>query len=120
MSSPIWKPNKSQISNANITKFLSYVSQNTNIELNNYWELQQRLYNTSSWSSQASGTVQQQQTGMSSINDRITLFNFSHSFSSSHWYGGKIAEVLFWEGRTISTTELNYWGDYLAEKFSWT
>ena len=41
MSSPIWKPNKSQISNANITKFLSYVSQNTNIELNNYWELHQ-------------------------------------------------------------------------------
>ena len=41
MSSPIWKPNKSQILNANITKFLSYVSQNTNIELNNYWELHQ-------------------------------------------------------------------------------
>ena len=41
MSSPIWKPNKSQISNANITKFLSYVSQNKNIELNNYWELHQ-------------------------------------------------------------------------------
>jgi len=87
---------------------------------NDYWELQQRLYNTSSWSNQAAGTVQQQQTGMPGINDRITLFNFSHSFSSSHWYGGKIAEVLFWEGRTISTTELNYWGDYLAEKFGWT
>ena len=41
MSSPIWKPNKSQILNANITKFLSYVSHNTNIELNNYWELHQ-------------------------------------------------------------------------------
>ena len=39
MSSPIWKPNKSQILNANITKFLSYVSHNTDIEFNNYWEL---------------------------------------------------------------------------------
>ena len=41
MSSPIWKPNKSQILNANITKFLSYVSQNTNIKLTNYWDLHQ-------------------------------------------------------------------------------
>jgi len=47
VSSPIWKPNKSQILNANITKFLSYVSQNTNIELTNYWELHQYSINFS-------------------------------------------------------------------------
>jgi hypothetical protein len=88
---------------------------------NNYWSLYRRHYNAGTFGNVANGTVQQQQTGMGSlINDRITLFNFSHSYSNSHVYKGKIAEVLFWEGRTISDTEMNYWGDYLAEKFSWT
>ena len=65
--------------------------------------------------------LQLQQTGMGSlVNNRIALFNFSPSYSNSHVYKGKMAEVLFWEGRTISDTEMNYWGDYLAEKFSWT
>ena len=87
---------------------------------NNYWSLYRRHYNAGTFGNVANGTVQQQQTGMSAINDRITLFNFSHSYSNSHVYKGKMAEVLFWEGRTISDTEMNYWGDYLAEKFSWT
>jgi hypothetical protein len=87
---------------------------------NNYWNNQYRHYNQSSMTTRASGSIQQQQTGMTAINDRITLFNFSYSYSVSHYYQGKMAEILFWEGRTISTTELNYWSDYLAEKFSWT
>jgi len=88
---------------------------------NNYWSLNRRHYNAGTFGAVATGTVQQQQTGMGSlINNRISMFNFQPSYSNSHVYKGKIAEVLYWEGRTISDTEMNYWGDYLAEKFSWT
>lgn len=87
---------------------------------NNYWSLNRRHYNAGTFGTVASGSLQQQQTGMPGINNRITMFNFSYSHSVSHQYRGKMAEVLFWEGRTISDTEMNYWGDYLAEKFSWT
>ena len=87
---------------------------------NNYWRNDYRRYNQGSFTARQSGTIQQQQTGQPGINNRITMFNFSYSHSTSHQYVGKIAEVLFWEGRTISDTEMNYWGDYLAEKFSWT
>jgi hypothetical protein len=88
---------------------------------NNYWSLNRRHYNAGTFGAVATGTVQQQQTGMGSlINNRISMFNFQPSYSNSHVYKGKIAEVIYWEGRTISDTEMNYWGDYLAEKFSWT
>jgi len=41
LSSPIWKPNESQILNANITKFLSYANQKAGVKLLNYWDLHQ-------------------------------------------------------------------------------
>ncbi len=47
MSSPIWTPNESQIQNANVTKFLSYVNQKIDIKLSNYWDLHQYSINHS-------------------------------------------------------------------------
>ena len=41
MSSPIWKPNESQILNANVTKFISFVNQERGLKLSNYWDLHQ-------------------------------------------------------------------------------
>ena len=41
MSSPIWKPNETQIQNANITKFLSYTNQKIGTKFSNYWDLYQ-------------------------------------------------------------------------------
>ena len=41
MSSPIWKPNESQILNANVTKFISFVNQKLDLKLSNYWDLHQ-------------------------------------------------------------------------------
>ena len=41
MSSPIWKPNESQIRNANITKLLSYANQKESLDFSNYWDLHQ-------------------------------------------------------------------------------
>ena len=41
MSSPIWKPNETQIQNANITKFLSYTNQKIGTKFSNYWDLHQ-------------------------------------------------------------------------------
>ena len=41
MSTPIWKPNESQILNANITKFISFVNQEQGLKLSNYWDLHQ-------------------------------------------------------------------------------
>jgi hypothetical protein len=87
---------------------------------NNYWNNQYRNYNQGSFSQRADGTVQQQQTSMPGTNNRLVMFNFTYSWSTSHWFNGYISEIIFWEGRTISDTERNYWGDYLAEKFSWT
>ena len=41
MSTPIWKPNESQILNANVTKFISFVNQERGLKLSNYWDLHQ-------------------------------------------------------------------------------
>ena len=41
MSTPIWKPNESQILNANVTKFISFVNQERSLKLSNYWDLHQ-------------------------------------------------------------------------------
>ena len=41
MNSPIWKPNESQILNANVTKFISFVNQERGLKLSNYWDLHQ-------------------------------------------------------------------------------
>ena len=41
MSSPIWKPNESQILNANVTKFISFVNQERGLKLSSYWDLHQ-------------------------------------------------------------------------------
>jgi acetoacetyl-CoA synthetase len=41
LSSPIWKPNESQILNANVTKFISFVNQERGLKLSNYWDLHQ-------------------------------------------------------------------------------
>ena len=41
MNSPIWKPNESQIRNANITKLLSYANQKESLDFSNYWDLHQ-------------------------------------------------------------------------------
>ena len=41
MSTPIWKPNQSQILNANVTKFISFVNQERGLKLSNYWDLHQ-------------------------------------------------------------------------------
>ena len=41
MSTPIWKPNESQILNANVTKFISFVNQKRGLKLSNYWDLHQ-------------------------------------------------------------------------------
>ena len=47
MSSPIWKPNESQILNANVTKFISFVNQERGLKLSNYWDLHQYSINHS-------------------------------------------------------------------------
>jgi acetoacetyl-CoA synthetase len=41
LSTPIWKPNESQILNANVTKFISFVNQERGLKLSNYWDLHQ-------------------------------------------------------------------------------
>ena len=41
MGSPIWKPNESQIRNANITKLLSHANQKAGLDFSNYWDLHQ-------------------------------------------------------------------------------
>ena len=41
LSSPIWRPNESQIHNANITKLLSYANQKAGLDFSNYWDLHQ-------------------------------------------------------------------------------
>ena len=41
MDSPIWKPNESQIRNANITKLLSHANQKAGLDFSNYWDLHQ-------------------------------------------------------------------------------
>ena len=41
MRTPIWKPNESQILNANVTKFISFVNQERGLKLSNYWDLHQ-------------------------------------------------------------------------------
>ena len=43
MSSPIWKPNETQIQNANITKFLSYTNQKIGTKFSNYWDTEDIL-----------------------------------------------------------------------------
>ena len=47
MSTPIWKPNESQILNANVTKFISFVNQERGLKLSNYWDLHQYSINHS-------------------------------------------------------------------------
>jgi len=41
VDSPIWKPNESQIRNANITKLLSHANQKAGLDFSNYWDLHQ-------------------------------------------------------------------------------
>ncbi|MDA9801960.1 acetoacetate--CoA ligase [Candidatus Pseudothioglobus singularis] len=41
VGSPIWKPNESQIRNANITKLLSHANQKAGLDFSNYWDLHQ-------------------------------------------------------------------------------